>query len=232
MDYTKAELHFHTAETSVCASVFARDSIPFYKEHGYDLVCVTDHFNSTYFESPVGCSAEQWKRECEKKWFAGWYAAKEAGEKCGVTVLYGAEFQIKDHICEFLVYGMTDEIFLEIPRLFDFSVEQLSAFAEQNHLFIALAHPFRRQDRPDPSLYHGAEVCNGRLDIENDAARIFAKENRLIPICGQDFHDYEHMRGIMTRFNGEVRDSATLVEKLFARDFDLILPEGEIRGVE
>ncbi len=232
MKYTKAELHFHTAETSVCARASAKDSIPFYKEQGYDLVVVTDHFNSTYFEGTEGCSAADWKRECEK-WFAGWYAAREAGEKCGTTVLHGAEFQIKDHICEFLVYGMTDEMFFEIPRLFDFSVEELSAFAEQNHLFVALAHPFRRQDQPDTSLYHGAEIWNGRISVEkNEEARVFAKTNNLVSICGQDFHAFEHMHGIMTRFNGEVKDNKTLVDKLFARDFELVIPEATKRSAE
>lgn len=105
MNYAKAELHFHTAE-----------SIPFYKEHGYDLVAVTDHFNSNYFDGTKGCYADRWKKECER-WFAGLYAAKEAGERCGITVLHGAEFQLKGHMCELLVYGMTDEMFLEAPRL-------------------------------------------------------------------------------------------------------------------
>lgn len=229
MIYTKAELHFHTAETSVCAAAPACESIPFYKEQGYDLVVVTDHFNSTYFEGTEECSTERWKNECER-WFAGWYAAKEAGERYGITVLHGAEFQLKGHMCELLVYGMTDEMFLETPRLFDLSVEELSAFAKENHLFVTLAHPFRRQDQPDTSLYHGAEICNTRISAEkNEEARIFAIENGLTPVCGQDFHRFEHMRGVMTRFNGEVRDNETLVDKLFARDFELIIPGGEYK---
>ena len=64
MKYTNAELHFHTAETSVCAKAFAKDSNPFYKEHGYDLVVVTDHFNAEYFTTvQPGCTKAQWRAE-------------------------------------------------------------------------------------------------------------------------------------------------------------------------
>lgn len=241
MKYTNTELHYHTAETSWCANASAYDSIPLYKEHGYDLVCVTDHFNERYFDAPVGCSLDVWQKECREKWFAGWYAAREAGEKCGVTVLHAAEFQLKDHACELLVYGMTDDMFLNNPRLFDISIEELSRFAKKNHLFITLAHPFRKDDRPDPSLYNGAEVYNGVEEIGEDEVRTpennilsreFAKKNGLIPTCGQDFHKNYAMRGIMTRFHGEVKDMPTLVDKLLARDFDLVLLDGEVRSAK
>ena len=239
MKYTNTELHFHTAETSWCANMSACDSIPLYKERGYDLVCVTDHFNERYFQdAPAGCSKELWKKCCER-WFAGWYAAREAGEKCGLTVIHAAEFQLKGFASEMLVYGMTDEMFLENPRPFDMSPKDFSRFAKENGLFITLAHPFRHDDRPDPVFYNGAEVYNGVEEIGEDEvrtpehnilARDFAAKNGLVPTCGQDFHKKYAMRGIMTRFHGEVKDSRTLVEKLFARDFDMILLDGEVRS--
>ena len=233
--YTIAELHLHTAESSRCGKVPAAESIPYYKEIGFDLVCVTDHFNERYF--PPDCTDSEWRDEVTK-WMAGWYAAREAGKKCGMTVLHGVEIQLTGHTCEFLVYGLDEKDFLERPRMYDMTVEELSALAKQKGLFISLAHPFRKEDRPDPSLYDGAEVFNRsesfhsdgrRDDTRNDLSAAFAAEHGLIPTCGQDFHEWGQYKGIKTRFYGEVRDMGTLIAKLRAREFDLILPDGIIR---
>ena len=51
MQYTYAELHYHTKESSYCGQVSAYEAIPEYRKNGYDLICVTDHFNRNYFEN-------------------------------------------------------------------------------------------------------------------------------------------------------------------------------------
>ena len=222
MKYTNAEMHFHTAETSYCASARACDSIPFYKENGYDLIVVTDHFNANYFNIPERPTAGEWRAACEK-WLSGWREAKRAGKEHGVTVLLGGEFKLKDQMCEFLVYGLTEEMYLDHPKLYDMTVCELAEFAEKNGLFVAIAHPFREKERPDPVFYEGVEAVNGKLDdSRNDQARGFAEENGLIPICGQDFHHLENMRGIKMRFYGEVKDSETLIEKMRSKDYEII----------
>ena len=169
---------------------------------------------------------------------AGWYAARESGEKCGITVLHGVELQPAGCLYELLIYGLDDKDFFDIPRMYDLSIEEISALARERGAFISLAHPFRHGDRPDPSLYHGAEVFNRaesfhddgmRDDASNNLAADFAAKNGLIPTCGQDFHEWRHFKGIATRFHGEVRDIHTMISKLFARDFDLMLPDGVIR---
>lgn len=228
MIYTYAEMHFHTSETSKCGEVSAYDSIPLFKEHGYDLVCVTDHFNERYFEPST--SKEHWRRQCEK-WFAGWYAAREAGEKYGVTVLHGAEIQFRGNYSEMLVYGIPDETMLDVPELFNLAPEEFFALARENGCFVSAAHPFRHSPRYDPSLYDGAEVFNyseSFRENNNRNAEEFARANGLVPTCGQDFHELNAMHDVKTRFNGEVRDMRTLIDKLLARDFVLLLPEGRV----
>jgi len=227
MIYTYAELHLHTSESSHCGEVSAHESIPLFKENGYDLVCITDHFNRRYFPSG-DISPAEWKSAVEK-WFAGWYAAREEGEKCGITVLHGAEFELDSTDCEYLVYGVTDEMFLDIPKLYKMTLPEFSHFAEENGIFVALAHPYRRNERPDPRYYSGAEVFNGHPghDAHNEMAAAFAKKHGLIPLCGQDFHFNAAMTGIKTRFYGEIKDLKALVAKLFAKDYDMLLPCGK-----
>ncbi|MBQ7160225.1 MAG: hypothetical protein IJR90_00790 [Clostridia bacterium] len=235
MEYTYAEMHFHTSETSKCGEVSAAESIPVFKKNGYDLVCITDHFNERYF-SPDCDKKEVWAKEIEE-WMAGWYAAREAAEKCGLTVIHGVEIQLKGHFCELLVYGLTEDDFRENIRMFDMTVEELSEMAKRKGLFIAIAHPFRSSDRPDPRFYQGAEIYNRAeetrftegFDINhNRQAAEFAEQNGLIPLCGQDFHEWAHFIGFRTRFHGEVRDVKTMIEKLLAREFDLLLPNGVV----
>ena len=134
MEYTFAELHMHTAETSACGKVPGAEAVRIFKDNGYDLVCITDHFNERYFKYyetllPAGLSPdEKWHASVEM-WFAGWYAAREAGEKYGVPVLHGAEIQLNGRMCEFLVYGLPDEAYFEHPYLYELPVEEFSRTA-------------------------------------------------------------------------------------------------------
>lgn len=235
MKYTFAELHFHTRESSGCAEVFAFDSIPQYKEDGYDLVCVTDHFNRNHFWEHYH-EGFTWEQAVDK-WFAGWHTAKKAGETYGVTVLHGAEFKFDGVPNDYLVYGVTDEMYYEIPYMFTWTPERFSEFARKNNIFFAQAHPFRpNQIRTEPAeLLDGAEVFNSHPLVPysyNDLAKAWAEDNHLIPLCGQDYHEKCCMVGCKTRFHGEVADVETLKQKLFNREFDIILPNGDIRPVK
>ena len=91
----------------------------------------------------------------------------------------------------------------------------------------SIAHKFADAVRRTP----GASVAAVASKSAEKAAA-FAEKYGLIPICGQDFHYEEAMQGIMTRFHGEVKDMKTLVSKLFAREYDMILPGNEIRSAK
>ena len=229
MKYTYAELHFHTKETSHCGQVSAYDSIPIFKEHGYDLVCVTDHFNYEYFDEYL-TGKMSWEDAVEK-WFAGWYAAKDAGEKNGVTVLHGAEFRFRESFADYLVFGMTDELYFEHPEMIEMTSAEFSEFAHGHGVYFSQAHPFRNAFQCDPKYLDGIEIYNfhPREDSNNELTRETAKKNpHLIPTCGQDYHYLIGMQDCKTRFHGEVRDMDTLLKKLRAREYEMILPDGTV----
>ena len=229
MTYTTAELHLHTSETSSCGEVSAYDSIPLFKEHGYDLVCVTDHFNYDYFDDYY-FNGQPWK-EAVDNWFKGWYAAREAGEKHGVTVLHGAEFRFRESSSDYLVFGMTDDMYYEYPEMLEMTSAEFSGFAKEHGLYFAQAHPFRNPFQCDPSLLDGIEIYNfhpSQNSYNHLAVEEAINNPHLVPTCGQDFHYLKCMRDCKTRFFGEVRDMDTLIAKLRAREFDMLLPDGTV----
>lgn len=230
MKYTYAELHLHTSEVSGCASVSGSQSPLIFKEGGYDLICVTDHYKYTTFWRFNDAGDPSWEKRAEY-FLNGYRTAKKVGNKIGLTVLLGAEICFNDCPNDYLVYGLTEEMIYECPELYKYSVAEFSAFAKKNNLFFAQAHPFRnpRMIRTDPSLLDGAEAYNTHdtvhmtplEDMKN--AKLWVKENNLVPLIGQDFHDAENILGAKTALYGEVKDSTTLVNKLSAKEFDIII---------
>ncbi|MBE6686706.1 MAG: hypothetical protein E7591_05680 [Ruminococcaceae bacterium] len=231
MNYTFAELHLHTSQVSGCASVSALDSPHIFKDGGYDLICVTDHYKYTTFWKFNDEGDMSWEHRAEH-FLSGYRTARSVGDKIGIQVLLGAEICFDCSPNDYLVYGLSEEMIYEYPELYRWSVEKFSAFAREKGLFFAQAHPFRnpRMIRTDPSLLDGAEAVNTHDTVhctpEKDQQRAveWVKENKLIPLIGQDFHDAENMLGAKTAFYGDVKDSKTLIKKLFAKEFDIILP--------
>lgn len=103
---------------------------------------------------------------------------------------------------------------------------------EKTISFFAQAHPFRnpRMIRTDPRLIDGAEAVNTHDNVhctplkDQQKAVKWVRDNDLIPLIGQDFHDAENILGAKTALYGEVKDSETLVKKLLSKEFDIILP--------
>ncbi len=223
---TVAELHFHTKETSSCGMVSALDSVPRYKEAGYDLIVVTDHLNRFHFYDYY-FNGMSWEQALEN-WLAGYRAACKAGEECGIKVLLGAEIKFDTNNNDYLVYGITEELLRNNPLLWELGEEAFSRFAKENGLFFAQAHPYRdTMVRCDPSLLDGVEIHNAHPhhNSRNELAVKFCKENDLIPLCGQDFHDSDALRGYATIFHTSINNTKELVEKLKARDYELYFPE-------
>lgn len=230
MNYTFAELHLHTSEVSGCASVSGSDSPIIFKENGYDLICVTDHYKYTTFWYYNDNGDPSWKHRANH-YLSGYRAAKSVGDKIGLKVLLGAEICFDSCPNDYLVYGLTEEMIYKYPELYKYTVEEFSRFARDKGLFFAQAHPFRnpRMIRTTSSLLDGAEAYNThdtvhrtpKEDMQN--AKQWVKENSLVPLIGQDFHDAENMLGAKTAFYGDVKDTKDLTQKLFAKDFDIVL---------
>lgn len=150
--------------------------------------------------------------------------ARAEGEQIGITVLLGAEITFDSCYNDYLVYGLTEKDFYDNPRMYEMTVEEFSRFAKQKGLFLAQAHPFRNEKttRTDPSLLDGCEVYNS-YENNNSLSLIWAQENQLVPLCGQDYHHREEMKGNKTAFFDEVRDTNSLIKQLRSNNYKIII---------
>lgn len=228
MKKTFTEIHLHTAQSSKCSRVGAEMSIPEFKKNGYDCVIITDHYSRLVFSDFYRDEATF--KEKTDRFLLGYRTAKEIGEKVGLTVLLGAEFRFGEgNYNDYLVYGMSEEMFYKYPYLFDKTEKEFSCFANDNHLFFAQAHPFRdKVTRCNPGYLHGCEVFNAHPyhNSRNILAAQFCSDNSLIPTCGSDFHYEEGLCGCGMNFYGELNCIGDVVDKLFKRQYDLVIPSG------
>lgn len=222
------EMHFHTQETSPCGVVPAKDSVKAYKDAGYDGIVVTDHYFDGYFEKIL--PDMPWTDKTDR-WLQGYRNAKAAGDACGLTVLLGMELRFSGEDNDYLVYGLTESLLREYPRLYQMNPVSFSDFARKQGLWWAQAHPFRPWlTRCDPQLLDGVEVHNGNPchDSHNDLAAAWARENGLPGIAGSDFHEWMMLARAGVRFRGRVDSQSSLLAALKNGEYELVVcPENK-----
>ena len=209
----KLDCHTHTAEVSPCGRVSAKDSVRFHKEKGYDGMVVTDHYRKDYFDSLGSLS---WKEKADR-YLSGYRLAKAEGNILGLTVLLGMEICYAEGTPnDYLVYGFSEDFLYEFPELYLLNPEKMAAVAEQNHLFIYQAHPFRPNLTRTPEWVNGAEVFNGnfRHNSHNDQALAYTEKYQLKQIAGTDFHQEEDCAGCGILLDSPCATAEELVQRL------------------
>jgi len=186
----KYELHAHTAECDLCASVSGGDIVQMYHDRGYSGIVITDHYFSMFFQwfeaELSGASHEK----IMDRWLRGYYSAKERGEQLGMTVLAGAEVRFNGQINDYLVYGLEPDFFYHAPLLNTLQgVEQLKSVLPTDALIVQ-AHPFRKDMTVcDPTPLFGIEGYNGGTEPRrNQMAKMYAGLYNKPLTSGSDFH--------------------------------------------
>lgn len=220
------EAHLHTAETSACGRIPAKEQVALYQSLGYTGFCVTDHFHNEYFQSLP--HPDDWGA-CMDAYLKGYRLAKEEGEKRGFQVILGAEFRFPENERDYLVYGMEEEWFYTHPFTSSLSAKEFfSKFGQE--LLVIHAHPFRYNDEVYLDAIHGVEIVNGnpRHDSRNNMALSLVKEHpHLLVSVGSDCHrpGDEGTSAICT--DRLIIDSTGFREMMLARDYSLWAPAGE-----
>ena len=182
------ETHMHTAEASRCARATAEEQVRFYKEMGFDGVCITDHFlgGNTTVPPELG-----WTRKIEL-FCAAYEKAAEAGEKYGLKVFFGWEYADKG--TDFLTYGLTKDWLLQNEGFTRMSIKDYLDFVRREGAFVAHAHPFREDFyipvlQLMPRQVYAVEIINAnRKDFENERAAEYARNYGLPALAGSDNH--------------------------------------------
>ena len=223
------EMHAHTAECDPYAKIGGAEIARRYHDLGYRGIVITDHYFSMFFDwfadALGGASHEAWM----DRWLRGYDAARNEGERLGLTVLSGAEVRFEGTINDYLVYGLEADFFRHAPPLHRFrSVEELKVALPPEALIVQ-AHPFRdKMTVCDPTPLFGIEGYNAGTDpFRNEMAKMFAAHYGKPLLSGSDLHHEKALGkgGIAT--DREIRSGADLTSVLRSGAYCLI-EQGEI----
>ena len=209
----KIDLHVHTSEVSVCGKLTSEETLRLYREHGFDVLVITNHFNRW----TADCWAKRGVTDFVKLYRDTIAAAKELAPRRGMTVLAGCELRFDCNINDYLVFGADEWLPEHCEELFELTPQSFAEFAQQHDLLVYQAHPFRNgMTVTDPALGFGIEVRNGcpRHDSRNDIAVSWADKFRLRKIAGSDCHCAEDVGQAGIASADPVHTEADLVRML------------------
>lgn len=226
----KTEAHVHTKEVSACGQVFAGEIIEKYAEAGYDTVFITDHINAGNFKKWTDLT---WEEKLDRH-LDGYRAAKEAGDRLGVRVLYGAElaFATADgHSNDYLIYDFDRDFLVGYEHVYGTSIEKFSEYARSHGVTVIQAHPYRKVNCcPTPDFVDGVEVCNShpRHENNNDKALALAKERGLLMTVGSDVHMLSDAMRAYLLTEKPIESGADYIKVLREGSATLVTPDGEL----
>ncbi len=208
--------HVHTAETSACGHVPARDMVRHYQRAGFAGLVVTDHLSTATIAHVGGRS---WI-EIVDRFLGGFHEARDEGLKLGFDVFWGAEISFtQDPGSDYLVYGLAEGFLKDCPDLLSMGLRRFRSLIDASEALIFQAHPFRPGSRrARPALLDGIEVHNGnpRHNSHNDRARAFAERHATACIAGSDAHKLEDVARAGVVLPARVADNRELVHRLKA----------------
>lgn len=220
----KIDLHVHTSEISRCGEMSAKEMVTLYKNAGYDAICVTNHFNS----STAKWLARQGKLDFVKAFDEGFELARSEGEKIGLKVFKGYEFQCNQYYDDFLTYYIPSHLLERIHEIFALPMTSALSVLRSNSVKLYQAHPFRSSITVvDPSLVDGVEVYNGANGKGklNDMAMIWANAHpHLRQISGSDAHNLDEALTSGIETDEEINTQEDLLNLLESGNYRLILP--------
>ncbi len=193
------DTHVHTSEVSFCGKVPAEEMVALYVKAGYSGFVMTDHYNKNTMERH-GATNDAERAEL---YLRGYRAAKAYADKVGFDVLFGMELALTGSWNEYLIYGMTEELFCANTEIYDLDMTGLRRFADAHDLLIVQAHPYRPgMTRGMPGFLDGVEAVNGnpRHNSQNDLSAMYAGQHGLLMSSGSDAHQPEDvgMGGLRT----------------------------------
>ena len=127
-----------------------------------------------------------------------YYKCKAKGDEVGLKVLFGAELKLSDEVNhpEFLLYGLSEQDFLDTYPLFNETQETVFKFCEEKDIVMVQAHPLREEQGyalANLRFMHGIEIFNPHrlFDPRFPKTTAIAEENNKIKTSGGDFHEAE-----------------------------------------
>lgn len=228
------ELHCHTREGSRCAVTPGAEMVRAYKSLGYTGVIVTDHFFNSFHT--VADLSKPWKEQIDS-YCRGYNEVKSEGDKIGLDVFLGWEYNYQGDGDDFLTLGLDKEFLYSHPEICDYTMVEYTELIRSNGGMVIHAHPYRRArhllDKPmnprDKDQVDGIEVINGKNADQryNEEALEWAKVHNLRHFAGSDAHCTEDISSgvILERRAENYKDLLELLKngnvELYSRNFNV-----------
>ncbi len=224
----RTELHAHTSPVSVCADFTPEEVVKLYK--GYDAVTITNHFK--YNDRLMRFEKEPTAEEYVSWYLADYYKAVEAASGQNMKVILGAEIRFSENNNEYLVYGVDEEILIEIYKSLEYGIEGFKRNDVLKQVLIVQAHPFRDgMTDINPEWVDGIEgfnMHNGQNSRISKTVKFAKDNNKTILTAGSDFHhsNGQKMSALLTDIS--VENSFELADILRKRNYALEIAENSI----
>lgn len=223
----KYELHAHTSECDKVAKASGAEMVKLYHNAGYSGMVITDHYFSMFFDWFGDEFSMNDHKSIIDRYLQGYYSARNEGEKLGFSVLCGAEVRFDGTINDYLVYGLEEKDFYNLPLLN--RLKNLNELMEvlPDSAVVVQAHPFRdNMTVCNPKPLFGIEVYNGCTDkFRNEMAKTYAGHYGKAVTSGSDFHNPTHLArgGIIAK--QKIYTPKDLTDVLKSGEFSLIETE-------
>ena len=186
----KIDMHTHCAPVSVCGKCRPEQLPELLSQCGVDAMVLTNHCY------PVHCDRLSPELPEQARIFVEtFHRCKARGDELGVKVFFGVELRLinEPNRPEFLLYGLSEQDFLESYPLYNCTQQELFDFCNQKNVVMVQAHPYRSEQGHAPSdmrYVHGIEIYNPHPSFESrmeEAVRL-AEENGKLKTAGSDLH--------------------------------------------
>lgn len=221
----KIELHAHSKPASGCSDLSPDELVERCKNAGASGLVLTNH--------AVWWMKETAKEEWCTQYLADYQATKDAGEKCGITVILGFEIHFKDSDNDYLVFGFEEDF---IPTVYEWMDRTAKEFYDTFHgedMLMIQAHPNRNNMiEMERDCVDGYEVFNlhpGHNSRVAFTARLHQKNGGVVT-GGTDFHHRDHEGCLFTCFAEMPKDGKHLVRLLRSGDYVFMTSDKIILG--
>lgn len=223
----KTELHVHTSDGDIYAKHSGEEIVKMYADKGYSSLVITNHYFSPFFTWFKDELDDADHKKIIDRYLKGYYIAKNEGEKLGVSVLPGAEVRVRSCANDYLIYGLNEKDFYDLPILCNLkNIDELVDTIPE-HALIVWAHPFRNKCTTfTPDRLFGLEGFNyGNEPFRNQMAKDFAKHYGKPITSGSDFHGKNALAkgGIIS--NKKILTPRDLTDVLKSGEYTLIETE-------
>ena len=186
----RIDMHTHCLPVSRCAWHDPEQLPEFFLEGGIDAIVLTTHCYPYHCENLSADLSEQ-----ARIYVDIYHRVRDKAEQVGFKAFFGAEIKLmrEPNMPEFLLYGLSEQDFLESYPLYNHTQKELFDFCNEKDILMVQAHPFREEQGYSPAdmrYLHGIEVYNPHpsFDSRIAAAVRLARENNKIMTSGSDFH--------------------------------------------